>query len=39
MDQDASLLQEQDDVMDDVVVDKVEALENERMVPPGPFSS
>jgi hypothetical protein len=36
MEQDPSLLQDQVDVMDVVAADKVEALKNERMGPPGP---
>jgi hypothetical protein len=39
MEQDPFLLQDQVDVMDVVVADKVEALKNERMGPPGPCSS
>jgi hypothetical protein len=39
MEKDSFLLQDQADVMDDVVVDKVEALKNERMGPLGPCSS
>jgi hypothetical protein len=39
MEQDPFLLQDQAEVMDVVVADKVEALKNERMGPPGPCSS
>jgi hypothetical protein len=39
MEQDPSLLQDQAEVMDVVAADKVEALKNERMGPPGPCSS
>jgi hypothetical protein len=39
MEQDPSLLQDQAKVMDVVATNKVEALKNERMGPPGPFSS
>jgi hypothetical protein len=39
MEQDPFMLQDQANVMDVVVADKVEALENERMGPPRPRSS
>jgi hypothetical protein len=39
MEQDPFLLQDQADVMDVVVADKVGVLKNERMGPPGPCSS
>jgi hypothetical protein len=39
MEQDPFLLQDQADVMDVAAADKVEALKNERMGPPGPCSS
>jgi hypothetical protein len=39
MDRDPSLLQDQAEVMDVVVADKVEALKDERMGPLSPFSS
>jgi hypothetical protein len=39
MEQDPFLLQDQADVMDVVVVDKVEALKKKRMGPLGPCSS
>jgi hypothetical protein len=39
MEQDPFLLQDQADVMDVVVADKVEALKKKRMGPPGPCSS
>ena len=39
MKQDSFLLKDQVDVMNVVVVDKVEALKNERMGPPWPCSS
>jgi hypothetical protein len=39
MEQDPFLLQDKANVMDVVGADKVEALRNERMVPPGPCSS
>jgi hypothetical protein len=39
MEQDPFLLQDQADVMDATAADKVEALKNERMGPPGPCSS
>jgi hypothetical protein len=39
MEQDPFLLQDQADVMDDVVVDKVEVLKKKRMGPLGPCSS
>ena len=39
MEQDPSLLQDQAEVTDDVVADKVDALKNEKMGPPGPCSS
>jgi hypothetical protein len=39
MEQDPFLLQDQAEVMDAAVADKVEALKNERMGPPGPCSS
>jgi hypothetical protein len=39
MEQDPFLLQDQAEVMDVAATDKVEALKNERMGPPGPCSS
>jgi hypothetical protein len=39
MEQDPLLLQDQAEVMDVVAADKVEALKNEKMGPPGPCSS
>jgi hypothetical protein len=39
MEQDPFLLQDQANVMDVVVADKVEALKKKRMGPPGPCSS
>jgi hypothetical protein len=39
MEQDPSLLQDQAEVMDVVAADKVEALKEEKMGPPGPCSS
>jgi hypothetical protein len=39
MEQDPFLLQDQAEVMDVVAADKVEALKNEKMGPPGPCSS
>ena len=39
MEQEPSLLQDQAEVMDATTADKVEALKNERMGPPGPCSS
>jgi hypothetical protein len=39
MEQDPFLLQDQADVMDVVVADKVEVLKKKRMGPPGPCSS
>jgi hypothetical protein len=39
MEQDPSLLQDQVEVMDVAVVEKVEALKEEKMGPPGPCSS
>jgi hypothetical protein len=39
MEQDPFLLQDQAEVMDVAAADKVKALKNERMGPPGPCSS
>jgi hypothetical protein len=39
MEQDPFSLQDQADVMDVAAVEKVEALKNKRMGPPGPCSS
>jgi hypothetical protein len=39
MEQDPLLLQDQAEVMDAAVADKVEALKSEKMGPPGPCSS
>ena len=39
MEQDPLLLQDQAEMMDVIAADKVEALKEEKMGPPGPFSS